>query len=260
MDQPLIIWLHPNAVIHERQDETRFQSDSPVLFQHTDISTMSELVQVFLYNIGCEFREIRKVGYRFISRQPNGRFVHLLVWLFNDEHVRVTFGCHRILMPQHVMDFLVEVGKAGSPCGPPVAATPVRIAELSMSDTEIAMDNLESNSDYDASTGSSSDCQEGGEYILDTPSTGRPHYILPTLPPIPRLEDVPYFFQQLDLDEGACVDPLKAGMCNDYNTDSGAELRVGHRMRNREAVQTAVKNYSIRRNVEYRVVESDRIK
>ncbi|MED6141184.1 hypothetical protein PIB30_100802, partial [Stylosanthes scabra] len=31
-------------------------------------------------------------------------------------------------------------------------------------------------------------------------------------------------------------------------------------MRDREAVHTAVKNYSIRRNTEYRVVESDRIK
>ncbi|MED6172827.1 hypothetical protein PIB30_053585 [Stylosanthes scabra] len=59
--------------------------------------------------------------------QPDGRFLHLLVWLFNDEHVRVTFECHCRLMPQHVMDFLVEVGRI--PAGPPVAATPVRIAE-----------------------------------------------------------------------------------------------------------------------------------
>ncbi|MED6224994.1 hypothetical protein PIB30_089484, partial [Stylosanthes scabra] len=101
---------------------------------------------------------------------------------------------------------------------------------------------------------------EGGECDADTPATRCPHYILLALPPFPRLEDVPCFFQQLDLDEGACVDPLKAGMGNDYNTDGGAELRVGHRMRNREAVQTAVKNYSIRRNAEYRVIASDRIK
>ncbi|MED6152099.1 hypothetical protein PIB30_088741, partial [Stylosanthes scabra] len=88
---------------------------------------MSELEAVFLYNLGDGFTEIRKVGYRYLQRQPNGRFVHLLVWLFNDQHVRVTFECHRKLMPQHVMDFLVEVGRI--PAGLPVAVTPIRIAE-----------------------------------------------------------------------------------------------------------------------------------
>ncbi|MED6171554.1 hypothetical protein PIB30_041704 [Stylosanthes scabra] len=179
MDQPLIIRLYPNAVIHEQQDGVWFQSDSPTVFQHADISTMSELVEVFLYNQGGGFTEIRKVGYRFLQRQPNGRFVHLL---------------------------------------------------------------------------------EGGECGADTPAARCPRYILPAPPPIPRLEDVPCFFQQLDLDEGACVDPLKAGMGNDYNTNGGAEIQVIHRMRNQETVQTAVKNYSIRRNAEYMVIESERIK
>ncbi|MED6161985.1 hypothetical protein PIB30_066071 [Stylosanthes scabra] len=109
--QPLVIRLNPNAVVHERQDGVWFQSDSPVVFQHADISTMSELEEVFLYHLGGGFTEIRKVGYRYLQRQPDGRFVHLLVWLFSDEHVHVTFGCHRRLMLQNVMDFLVEVGR-----------------------------------------------------------------------------------------------------------------------------------------------------
>ncbi|MED6149186.1 hypothetical protein PIB30_060069 [Stylosanthes scabra] len=141
--QPLVIRLHPNAVAHERQDKVWFQSDSPVVFQHADISTMSE---------------IRKVGYRYLQRQPDGRFVHLLVWLFNDEHVRVTFGCHRRLMPQHVMDFLVEVGRI--PAGLPVVATPIRIVEPPALETEVAMGHSESeedDSDYATSTASSSD-------------------------------------------------------------------------------------------------------
>ncbi|MED6166204.1 hypothetical protein PIB30_106822, partial [Stylosanthes scabra] len=107
MDQPqlLVIRLHPNAAVHERQDGVWFQSDSPVVFQHADISTMSELQAFFLYNLGGGFTQIRKVVYRYLQRQLDGRFVHLLVWLFNDEHVCVTFGFHCRLMPQHVMDF-----------------------------------------------------------------------------------------------------------------------------------------------------------
>ncbi|MED6120173.1 hypothetical protein PIB30_018572 [Stylosanthes scabra] len=144
----------------------------------------------------------------------------------------------------------------------PVAATPVRIAEPSMPETEPATDNLESDFEDSELSGSfSADSLDGGECIPATAGPGCSRYVLPTLPPIPRLEDVPCFFQQLDLDEeGACDDPLKSGMCNDYNTDGGAELRVDHRMRNRDAVQTAIKNYNIRRNAEYRVIESDRTK
>ncbi|MED6158375.1 hypothetical protein PIB30_032236 [Stylosanthes scabra] len=71
--QPLIIRLHPNAVAHERQDGVWFQSDSSVVFQHADISTMSELQAVFMYHLGGGFTEIRKLGYRYLQRQPDGR-------------------------------------------------------------------------------------------------------------------------------------------------------------------------------------------
>ncbi|MED6226201.1 hypothetical protein PIB30_099375, partial [Stylosanthes scabra] len=60
--QPFVIRLHPNAVAHERQDGVWFQSDTPMVFQHADISTMAELQAVFLYHIGGGFMEIRKVG------------------------------------------------------------------------------------------------------------------------------------------------------------------------------------------------------
>ncbi|MED6192731.1 hypothetical protein PIB30_012901 [Stylosanthes scabra] len=79
---------------------------------------------------------------------------------------------------------------AQRPCGPPVAATPVRIAEPSAPKTEMEMDNSEYDSEYSTSTGSSSsDFQEGGNCIPETAGTGCPRYILPTPPPIPRLEE-----------------------------------------------------------------------
>ncbi|MED6202421.1 hypothetical protein PIB30_105268, partial [Stylosanthes scabra] len=176
-------------------DGVWFQSDSPMIFQHADISTMSELEAVFLYHLGGGFTEIRKVGYHYLQRQPDGRFVHLLVWLFNDEHVRVTFGCHRRWMPQHVMDFLVEVSRI--PVGLPVAATPVRIAESPTPKTEAAMgysESEEDDSDYGTSTTSSSGAQEHGEGGAETRPASCPRYIFPAPPAIPRVEDVPCFF------------------------------------------------------------------
>ncbi|MED6148053.1 hypothetical protein PIB30_049575 [Stylosanthes scabra] len=230
MEQPLIIRLHPNAVIHERQDGVWFQSDSSVVFQHHEMSRMSELVAVFLHHLRGGFTAIRKVGYRYLQRQPDGRFVHLL-------HMR---AARRSDPEPRCRTLLLE--------------------------TEMAVDNSESDSEsdseYSASTGSSSsDGVEGDDFVPETTTgAGCSRYVLLAPPQIPRLDDVPCFFQQLDLNEGPCDDPLKEEMCNDYNTDGGAELRVSHRMRNQAAVQTAVKNYSIRRNAEYRVIESDRTK
>ncbi|MED6182930.1 hypothetical protein PIB30_033247 [Stylosanthes scabra] len=149
------------------------------------------------------------------------------------------------------MNFLVEVGKICSPCAPPIAATPVHIAEPSVPDVEMKMDNTESESDYVPTSESPSDGPVDDEHIPDNPAIGHP---------IPRLADVPCFFQQLHLDEIAIVDPLKVDLADDYNTDGGAEFRVGDRMRSREVVHTAVKNYSIQKNAKYMVVESDRIK
>ncbi|MED6143418.1 hypothetical protein PIB30_005992 [Stylosanthes scabra] len=186
MDAQLVIRLHPNTTVHEREDGVWFQSASPVVFQHSDMSTMSELVEVFLHHLGGGFTHITKVGYRFLRRQPDGRFVHLLVWVFNDEHVRVTFGCHRRLMPQYVMDFLVQLGDR--PRGPPVAATPMRIAEPTMPEADTAMDKSDFESDYSVSSGSSSsDYDEGDDCIPETQGSGCPRYILLAPPPIPRL-------------------------------------------------------------------------
>ncbi|MED6147231.1 hypothetical protein PIB30_042185 [Stylosanthes scabra] len=124
--------------------------------------------------------------------------------------------------------FLVDVGRI--PAGQPVAATPVRIAEPPAPKTKAAMGHSEEGDlDYATSTASSSDTQEGGDGGAKTRLTSCPRYILPASPPIPRVEDVPCFFQQLDLDGGACSDPLNAGLGNDYNTDRGqrSESAIG---------------------------------
>ncbi|MED6174852.1 hypothetical protein PIB30_072923 [Stylosanthes scabra] len=85
---------------------------------HPRVSTLQELRQVMLSNLGGRFSEITEVGYRFLSPQPNRRPVWMLVWLLNDEHMRVTFECHRRLMAEIIMEFLVVAAEAGSPSVP----------------------------------------------------------------------------------------------------------------------------------------------
>ncbi|MED6149653.1 hypothetical protein PIB30_064620 [Stylosanthes scabra] len=157
--QPLVIRLLPNAVAHKRQDGVWFQSESPVVFQHAYISTMVELQAVFLYHLGGGFTEIRKVGYRYLQRQPDGR------------SAASRLAC---LLRRHRSGLL----------NPP----PETEAAMGHSDSE------EDDSDYAMSTASSSDAQEGGAGGPETRSATRPRHVLPAPPPIPRVEDVPCYF------------------------------------------------------------------
>ncbi|MED6125560.1 hypothetical protein PIB30_069613 [Stylosanthes scabra] len=165
----------------------------------------------------------------------------MLVWLLNDEHVQVTFECHRRLMAETIMEFLVVADETGSPSvpqssespGTPIDVTPLCIAGPVGDGVEVELGSFDSDSDYLGESDSSSEGPNGDEYI--------------------RRRQLMYVL-------GRVRDPLQAGLADYYNTDGGVEFRVGHRMRRREVFHMAVKNYSIRRNVEYRVVESDRIK
>ncbi|MED6157606.1 hypothetical protein PIB30_024775 [Stylosanthes scabra] len=122
--------------------------------------------------------------------------------------------------------------------------------------------NSDEDSDYDDE--SSGHNKDEDELVPNTPAAGGPRLVLPAPKPIPALTDVPSFFQQLDINVRHIEDPTMESVVVEYNTDGGVEFIVGHRMPNRKAVLTAVltvvKNYSIRRNAEYKVIESDRLK
>ncbi|MED6162983.1 hypothetical protein PIB30_075662 [Stylosanthes scabra] len=120
---------------------------------------------VMLSNLGSRLREITEVGYLFLSPpQPNRRPVWMLVWLLNEEHVRVTFEFHRRLMAETIMEFLVVAADAGSPStpqpselpGPPVHATSLCIAEPA-GEGGAEKGNSESIPNYLGESGSSSE-------------------------------------------------------------------------------------------------------
>ncbi|MED6189195.1 hypothetical protein PIB30_093519 [Stylosanthes scabra] len=172
----------------------------------------------------------------------------MLVWLLNDEYVRVTFECHQRLMAKHIMEFLVvavEVGtpsfpQASAPLGPLVAATLVHIAEPIGEGVEAEIGSLDSDSGYLSESGYSFEGLHDDEYIPEIASGGRPRYILLASHPITSLVEVSCFYQQLDLDAIQINYSLKVGLADDYNTDRGVEFRVGHRLRSRDAVHMAV--------------------
>ncbi|MED6133624.1 hypothetical protein PIB30_029907 [Stylosanthes scabra] len=69
------IRLYPNGVTNSREDGIWFQCQSIAVFQHPRISTLQELKHIVLSNLNGRFREKTKVGYRFLSPQPNKRSV-----------------------------------------------------------------------------------------------------------------------------------------------------------------------------------------
>ncbi|MED6195623.1 hypothetical protein PIB30_039691 [Stylosanthes scabra] len=152
------------------------------------------------------------------------------------------------------MEFFAEVHHVGSssrfrPPGPSTDSAPSHVLALE----DVAMQDYNSEEDLDYEEESSCHSTEEDEEVPNTP-TGCPRLVLPAPLPIPDLA------QQRNIDARHVEDPMMEAVNVEYHTDGGVEFMVGHKMRNREAVLMAVKNYSIQRNAEFKVVESDRLK
>ncbi|MED6174258.1 hypothetical protein PIB30_067376 [Stylosanthes scabra] len=145
-------------------------------------------------------------------------------------------------MAETIMELLVVAAEAGSPSvpqtseppGPPVHVTPLCIADPAGEGVDAKEADLIS-----------------AQTILESPILHPRALMAMSVSWTHHL--------QIDLDAMRISDSLLPGIVDGYNTDRRVEFRVGHLLRNREAVHMVVKNYNILRNVEYRVVESNKI-
>ncbi|MED6175304.1 hypothetical protein PIB30_077138 [Stylosanthes scabra] len=177
-----------------------------------------------------------------------------------DSHVWMTFEVHKRVMEDKVMEFYAEVRHTGcSSSFRPFVRPTITAPSMLLALEDVAKRDYNSGDDLDYEDESSYASMEEDDEVSNTPMVGGPRLILPAPLPIPDLANVPSYFQQLDIDERHVEDPTLESVAVEYNKDGGAEFMVGHRMRNRDIVLMAVKNYSIRRNAEYRVIESDRL-
>ncbi|MED6161138.1 hypothetical protein PIB30_057887 [Stylosanthes scabra] len=222
------------------------------MFAHTHVDTLVELKQLILSHLGsaCS-RKTDHPAYRFQAITADNRLEYRPSWISKDNHVWMMFEVYKRVMDGKVMEFFAEVRHVGSssrfrPPGP-----------FALEDVVMRDYNSGEDSDYEEESPCHS--TEEDEEVPNTP-TGCPRLVLPTPLPIPDLAQVPCFIQQLNIDTRHVEDPTMEAVDVEYHTNGGVEFMVGHRMRNREAVLMTVKNYSIRRNAEYKVVESDRLK
>ncbi|RYR66737.1 hypothetical protein Ahy_A03g012798 isoform J [Arachis hypogaea] len=218
-----------------------FESQDPILFRTQRVETLSDLKSLILSKLwGTQASKIGRVAYRLLAPIENGVFRFRLFRLHGDEHVRLMFDIHGRIMSEQVMELSAEVGHGGS-------------AEEG---------EEESDEDYVADSGDSesSDDNDEDEFVPETPAGAVSRHVLPPPHPIPVLSVVPSHYHSLDLD--AMHERISVSdTCGvDCNLDSGVEFRVGHRFRSREAVLQGLKNYSICRSAEFRVIECDRLK
>ncbi|MED6199610.1 hypothetical protein PIB30_077493 [Stylosanthes scabra] len=213
--------VHINGDIIQRENGASFESNAPLIFRHSRVSTLWELNNLF---------------YPTLVLKAIGRLVH------------------KRLMQDRFMEFCAEVHHLRGSSGfrPFLPQT--------IPSDDVAMTDYNSADDLDYDDESSCHSTEEDEDVSNIPSLGGPRLLLPASLPIANISEVRSFFQELDLDTRHVEDPSMECVADEYNTDGGVEFRVGHRMQNRQAVLMSVKNYSIRRNAEYKVIESDRLK
>ncbi|RYQ84919.1 hypothetical protein Ahy_B10g104422 isoform D [Arachis hypogaea] len=246
-----------------------FECEDPILFRTQRVETLSDLKSLILSKLGgTQARKIGRVAYRLLAPMGNGVFRFRLFRLLGDEHVRLMVDIHGRIMVEQVMELSAEVGHSGD--GSSVHSTYVQDdrhlapppIHVTIPVDEAVEGEEESDEDYVADSMDSdlSDSGDEDEYVPETPVQTVARHVLPPPLPIPTLSALPSHYHSLDMDAMHERTPFLDTEEEDYNLDDGVEFRVGHKFRSREAVLQGVKNYSIRRSAEYRMIESHRLK
>ncbi|XP_057745866.1 uncharacterized protein LOC130964488 [Arachis stenosperma] len=269
-DSPYIVMLvYPKCRMRNGDNGVTFECEDLILFCTQRVETLFDLRSLVLSKLGgTEAREIGRVAYRLLAPMGNGVFRFRLFRLLGDEHVRVMFDIHGRIMVEQVMELSAEVGHSGG--GPsvhltyvqddcPLAPPPIHVA---VPVDESKEGEEESDEDYVVDSGDTdlSDSGDEDECVPETPVPTVARHVLPPPLPIPALSAVLSHYHGLDLDALHERTLFFDTGEEDYNLDGRVEFQVGHKFRSREAVLQGVKNYSIRRSAEYRMIESDRLK
>ncbi|RYQ84548.1 hypothetical protein Ahy_B10g103953 [Arachis hypogaea] len=217
-----------------------FKCNSPVMLRTCHLNSLDALKNLILSNMGAVgSKEVGKVAYRFLSALLNGGFRNRTFWVEADQHVMIMFDIHARLMLQHVMEWYAAWFIIFDPA-----------CTSSNTNTDSLLLNLATV--LHADTGSSNESQSSDEFVLETSSSSGARVFLPPLLAIPWLSEVPSHYYIFNLDAMQLDDH--------FNLMKG---RITTRMaafKSKDVVLMAVKNYSIRRNPKYKVLESDRLK
>ncbi|XP_057745177.1 uncharacterized protein LOC130963043 [Arachis stenosperma] len=255
--------------MRNRNNGVVFECENPMLLHTQRVASLSEFKGLILRHLDqSRSKEIGRIGYRMLAPIENGVFRFRLFWLCDDDYVRLMFDVHGRIMCEQVMELSAEIGEVGDdefrqldfvqddqPLAPPLIHVARSVYEMDVDDEESDDDYVADSNDNDSSV---DDDKE--ELVPETLVQAPRRYLLPGPQPIPSLSSVPCHYHTLDMDTMQERNPFFNTGENDYKLDEGLEFRVGHRFKSRKVVLEGVKNYSIRRSAEYRVLESNRLK
>ncbi|RYR61191.1 hypothetical protein Ahy_A04g018317 [Arachis hypogaea] len=249
----IVVCVYSNCRMRNGDNGVTFECENPILLRTQRLSTLSDLKSLILSNLGgTEAMEVGRVGYRLLAPMGNGVFRFRLFQLLGDEHVRLMFDIHGRIMAEQVMELSAEDDR---PLAPPPIHLTISVDEAEEGDEESDEEYVADSVDSDSSKGGNEE-----EFVPETPAQTMARHVLPPPHPIPVLLTVPSHYYSMDLD-AMHERTLFSNMGEeDYNLDGGVEFQVGHGFKCRDAVLQGMKNYSIRRSAEYRVIKSDRLK
>ncbi|RYR74095.1 hypothetical protein Ahy_A02g008712 [Arachis hypogaea] len=239
----IVVLLYPNYRMKNDDNGVTFVCQGPILFRTQRVETLSDLKSLKLSKFGgTQARKIGRVAYRLLAPMGNGVFQFQL------------FRLHRRLACATDVRHSWE-DHNDRPLAPP----PIHVAIL---EHEVEEGEEESDEDYVADNADSKSSNGGDEdeFVPETPVGAVPRHVLLPPHPILALSAVPSHYHSLDLDTMHERIPIYDTCGVDYNLDGGVEFQIGHRFRSQEAVLQGVKNYSIHRSAEYRMIESDWLK
>ncbi|XP_016172646.1 uncharacterized protein LOC107615038 [Arachis ipaensis] len=296
---PLLFICYDGEILYDEKDFIVFRSGQPIFTYMTPkIDSLTALKNLILHSVGQqEEKRMKKIYYRYLT-EVDGRLFYKSYRLRDDEDVWLIRSWHNRWTNIHLLKlfvYLVEVGGRGSsadtvdnsPLSGAVRRTIRRtmvdlnmrpegsqegsnveacnvdlmddgveshdgsaIRDLMMDQYEVNPDDVDDGDEEPAKIPDDGDEEEEMNYYSDT-------HIALTQPAISRPYDRPDHFTRLNLD----------AMISDWSFTQGGpeedpsnEFEVGQQFKDMEEVMLAVKQYNIRRAMDYKIVESDQLR
>ncbi|RYQ92166.1 hypothetical protein Ahy_B09g098336 [Arachis hypogaea] len=170
-NQYFFVVVYSNGIVRHDDEGEFFESDNTVMLHTYRVDILDALKTVMLSNMGgVGTKEVGRVAYRFLYVLPNGGFTNRLFWIDGDHHVRVMFGVHAGLMPQHVMELYAAVHDVVVGMDSLLQLLKSCRSRRHRPHDSADDSDSEDNSTYVAGSGSSSDTMSEDEFVPETPN------------------------------------------------------------------------------------------
>ncbi|RYQ87875.1 hypothetical protein Ahy_B09g095416 [Arachis hypogaea] len=252
----LLSICYDGEIVYDEEGSIAFRSGQPIFTYMTpELYSLTALKNLILHSVGQqEEKRVKKIYYRYPT-EVDGSLFYKRYRLREDEDVRLIRSWHNRWTNVHPLElfvYLVEVGGRGSSAdtvdNSPLSGAVRRTIRRTMVDLNMPPEGSQEGSNVEAFN--PDDVDDADEEPVEIPDDGDEE------------EEMNYYSDtQIALTQSPSLDHMTGRIISrGPEKDPNNEFKIGQQFKDKEEVILVVKQYSIRRAMDYKIVESDQLR